>query len=73
MKMSHCTICNVLGDGGSLDKTLPPGVKYLLMSDKLAEDELVSPIFGKVHTDGWTDRQTESGAYEPTVQLAQVG
>ncbi len=36
-----------------------------------------SLIFGKVQTDrqtdGRTDRQTESDAYEPTVQIAQVG
>ena len=30
-------------------------------------------IFGQVQTDGWTDGQTESDAYEPTVQSAQVG
>ena len=30
---------------------------------------LSSPIFGKVRTDG----QTESDAYEPIVQVAQVG
>ena len=32
-----------------------------------------SPIFGLVQTDGQTDRQTDSNAYEPTVQNAQVG
>ena len=31
--------------------------------------ELFSPIFGQVQT----DRQTESDAYEPIVQIAQVG
>ncbi len=25
------------------------------------------------NTDGWTDRQTEREAYEPTVQYAQLG
>ena len=60
--VTDCTNFYVLGDGRSLDKTLPPGV---LTSDKLAENELFSPIFGKVHTDGWTDGQTESGPYEP--------
>ncbi len=29
--------------------------------------------FGKVQTDRQTDRQTGSDAYEPTVQIAQVG
>ena len=32
-----------------------------------------SLIFGLVQTDGRTDGRTESEAYEPTVQIAQVG
>ncbi len=35
--------------------------------------ELFSPIFGQVRTDRQTDGQTESDAYEPNVQYAQVG
>ena len=34
---------------------------------------LSSLIFGPVRTDRQTDGQTESDAYEPTVQSAQVG
>ena len=35
--------------------------------------ELFSSVKSDRRTDRRTDRQTESDAYEPTVQLAQVG
>ncbi len=53
-----------------------PCLLYLLENKPLSKNkyfpryELFSTIFCQVRT---TDRQTESGAYEPTVQMAQVG
>ncbi len=58
---STANVTNVVKFQGPICKTFQ---RYELLS---------SLIFGPVHTDGRTDRQTESDTYEPTVQNAEVG